>query len=821
MQNFILWYLLITALGWLTFPLAYRLFPNFADRGFTLSRALGLLLWGYIFWMTASLGAMQNDVGGILLAFFSVVAISVGFGMYCQSSTEDRASSIAAFIKENISIILITEILFLLAFAFLATMRAANPEILGTEKPMELAFINAIMRSPTFPPRDPWLSGYAISYYYFGYVMTAMIAKVTSTPGTVAFNLMTPLVFALAAIGSYGILYNLLSNRKSAIANHQSSIVNRQSFLAPLFLLIVSNIEGLLHVIYTRGLLSANFWKWLNLKDLTEPPASSSIWIPDQFWWWWRASRVVQDFDLKGGFQEVIDEFPFFSFLLGDLHPHVLAIPFGLLVIAVALHVYLDASRGPIQLPVIKLHLSPLDLFLASLVLGGIAFLNTWDILTAAALMVSAYVLSRVQVNGWSWSRIEDALVFGVPLVFLAFILYLPFYLGFSSQAGGLLPNLITPTRGAHLWVMFASLLIPIFAYLLYLWRGEKISANWSFSILFTAAIVILLWMFSWALGWAASLKDPVFAVQYLASQGMADANALFRAASERRLSYIGSLLTLVAILIPSIAFLARKDDTADDQPQNMDDSSSTVHHPSSTFILLLIVLASFLVLMPEFVYLRDYFGTRMNTIFKFYYQAWILWSLAASYGIAVLFQELRGFKDILFRVAIGMVLFSSLLYPVLGTLNRTNNFHPSYGFTLDDFDRVARDNPDEAAAIRFLESAPDGVVSEAIGGSYTGYARISAYTGLPTVLGWPGHESQWRGGGEAQGSREHDIELLYSTSNWQTAQEIIARYNIRYIYVGSLERSSMNVQEEKFRARLSLVFAQGMTAIYEVPIGK
>ena len=93
------------------------------------------------------------------------------------------------------------EILFFLAFAFLAFVRAGNPEIVGTEKPMELAFINAILRSPTFPPHDPWLSGYAISYYYFGYVMTAMLAKATGTLGSVAFNLMLALVFALSAVG--------------------------------------------------------------------------------------------------------------------------------------------------------------------------------------------------------------------------------------------------------------------------------------------------------------------------------------------------------------------------------------------------------------------------------------------------------------------------------------------------------------------------------------------------------------------------------------------------------------------------------------------
>ena len=135
---------------------------------------------------------------------------------------------------------------------------------------MELMFINAILRSPTFPPRDAWLSGYAISYYYFGYVMTAMLAKLTNVPGSAAHNLMTALIFALGAIGSYGILYNLLAlrwksefgNRElgdAQITNIDSRIPNnisRLSFLAPLFLLIVSNAEGFLEILHRLGL----FW---------------------------------------------------------------------------------------------------------------------------------------------------------------------------------------------------------------------------------------------------------------------------------------------------------------------------------------------------------------------------------------------------------------------------------------------------------------------------------------------------------------------------------------------------------------------------------
>jgi uncharacterized membrane protein len=229
-------------------------------------------------------------------------------------------------------------------------------------------------------------------------------------------------------------------------------------------------------------------------------------------------------------------------------------------------------------------------------------------------------------------------------------------------------------------------------------------------------------------------------------------------------------------------------------------------------------VLGALLVIGPDFIYLRDQFNYRLNTVFKFYYQAWLLWSLAAAFGSAILLKNLRGRWEWVSRFGFSLLLIISLIYPALSVVTKTNNFNPPYGWTLDDFVRIQHDDPDEAAAITWLRSAPDGVVAEAVGGSYSSFARISEYTGLPAVLGWPGHESQWRGGGAEQGTREDDIKTLYATTQWQPALDILRKYNIRYVYIGGLERSTYPVQEEKFQSYLVQVFQQGNVTIYEVP---
>jgi uncharacterized membrane protein len=218
-------------------------------------------------------------------------------------------------------------------------------------------------------------------------------------------------------------------------------------------------------------------------------------------------------------------------------------------------------------------------------------------------------------------------------------------------------------------------------------------------------------------------------------------------------------------------------------------------------------------------VYLRDQFGYRINTIFKFYYQAWVVWSLAASFGIAYLFQNIKSTAlNITFRVAMALVIFVGLLYPALSLPTKTNSFKPVGGFTLDDFDRIKRENPDEAAAIEWLQNAPDGVILEAVGDGYSQFARISMWTGMQTVLGWTGHEAQWRGSYEPQGARRDEVMLIYTTPDWDTARMLLENYDVRYVYIGSLERSYAPVNEDKFAQNLKLVFQQGIVSIYEMP---
>jgi YYY domain-containing protein len=821
--SFLLWYITITLLGWITFPIAYRFLPALADRGYTLARVLGLLLWGFFFWLLASIGVLQNDVGGVTLALLLLVGVSLWAG------SRDRFQEVWTWVKDHKKLILISEILFLACFILWAFVRSANPEISATEKPMELAFINAILRSPAFPPNDPWLSGYSISYYYFGYVIVTLLIRITGVDSGIAFNLAIALWFALTALGAYGLIFNLLKTWQK----DGDPKINLYGLpvLGPIFILIVSNLEGILDFFHSWGLfwtrgadgtLTSSFWQWLNIGELTTAPTSFAF-MPTRPGGvlWWRASRVVQDFTFSGSTNEIIDEFPFFSFLLGDLHPHVLSMPFVLLSITLALNLFKGGGGKPFDLLGFRIPLSKLSFGLAAVILGGLAFMNTWDFPFYLILFCGAYVLAQYFREGWNRRRITEFISLAIALGITSVLIYLPFYLGFQSQAGGFLPSLIFFTRGTYFWVMFAPLLIPIFAFLVYLWQGKRNKKILKNAVYFTLTFLTGLFALSILYSLAITLL-PSLGNLFINNQGAeaGQLGQLVMAALVERIKSPATWLTLGGILTLILALVYRKTKTEQRSeiqegiPAEMENDPGRRHG----FLLLIILLGVLLTLFPEYFYLLDQFGWRINTIFKFYFEAWILWGLGAAYGTAVLLSTLKGKWKWIFRTGLVLVLVVSFAYPVFGLWDKTNGFNPSTGFTLDGNAFYTLYHPDEMAGIRWLQTADLGVVAEAIGGDYSDYTRVSTRSGMPTVLGWIGHESQWRGGATEMGTRSSDIQTLYETTDWTTALTIIQEYNIKYIYIGSLERNSYKLNEVKFNLALTMVFQQGNVTIYQVP---
>ncbi|MCS7001896.1 MAG: DUF2298 domain-containing protein, partial [Dehalococcoidia bacterium] len=424
------WWLAIQLIGVAAAPIALRWFPTLPDRGLAFAKVLGLVVAGYAYWIAGSVGLAPAGRGAVVLAVLALALLGLFLlgGQLRASGDELRG-----WWRRRWPVVVAGEAIFAVVLFGWATVRAYNPDIAGTEKPMELAFLNASLRATAFPPLDPWLAGHTISYYYFGYVLMAMMAQLTATPGAVAFNLALALVMALTAQAVAGLTAGIVAARWSAITNR---VAIAAGALGTFTLLFLGNLVGALDFAISRGWGTTEFWRSIGIDGLTTPYVSPT-WLPTEFWWWWKATRVINTFVNGQGVDYTITEFPIFSFVLGDLHPHVMALPFNMLALGVAL----TAFTAPTVWGLSWLRANIGWGLLTAVVIGALGFLNSWDLPTYAFVVFAAVALRALRDTGKLDRRLLIeiggfvAIVGGASLV-----LYAPFYASFSSQASGLRP---------------------------------------------------------------------------------------------------------------------------------------------------------------------------------------------------------------------------------------------------------------------------------------------------------------------------------------------------------------------------------------------
>ncbi len=854
------WYLVVQAFGLAALPLCLRLFRHLPDRGYGVSKPLGLLLAGWAFWLLTTFGWLHNTAGGILVALTLLAAAGLALQLTNHPPNHPTTQSPSLPVTQSPSLpttqlpwrtILFTEAVFALTFTTCCLVRAYMPRIetTGGEKWMEIAFLRAILRSDTFPPHDPWLSGFAISYYYFGYLIVSMLIRLAAVPPSIAFNLGIATLFALACTGAFSLVYNLIA------AKRQSGEVSPPRFgegpgerfailaglLGPLLLAAMGNLEGLLEMLHVRGIGLAGFWAWLDIRGIDAPPPllAEGSWVPTRSCWWWQASRVLQDYAPWGAEQEVIDEFPAFSFILGDMHPHVLALPFVLLALALALNLYRRASLKPETWDLkllrwtIPFPLRPWELLIYALCLGGLGFLNTWDFPIYLFIVVAAYALAQLRTTHHV-SRITHhasriTFLF-LALLVTALLLYLPFWLSFQSQAGGVLPNLFNGARLPQYLVMFGPLIFIASVFVINQARRGGVQARdvvrrtlvvapgiLSAFVLVLGLIVILVWL---------DVISPQGPAAYLAAwlsggpipglEGMSTARSLISRGLLLRLLTPWVSLGLIAFLVVIVLTLTRDTQRATRDTQHAS-SIRNSQFAIRNFVLLLFATGALLTLVVEFVYLRDQFGTRMNSVFKFYFQAWVLWAIAGAYALADFVR--RGRVGVVIPAA--LLIAAGLVYPALAIPARARE----YGAlpTLDGAAYLSGTQPDDYAAITWLNENVGGapVILEAPGDHLRAYVyegRVSAHTGLPTLLGWAGHEYQWRGNYDEQARREPDIETLYTSVDADEVLTLLDRYDISYVYVGPVERARYPAAGlAKFAQLMQTVYDTGTVTIYRV----
>ena len=798
---------LVEVLGFICLPLTITVFHNLPDRGWAFSKAIGVALLAFCVWLPLM---CLHFLPFSPLFIFGVLLILVAFNIIGFLRVRHTLLKV---VRVNLIYIVACETVFFGMMFLLGWIRSYVPDIHSFEMFMDEGFIAAIMRSLHFPPNDMWYSGYPINYYYYAHYTVAVLAKLLGQSPSIAFNTGICTFYGLTGVNLFGVTCNIVSwarhlRRGPGTAN-KAETGQPGTIYPPLLRAVPYGVLTMIMGLVLGNLAATQQW-WEDHGDLTQ-------------FNWFNPSRVID---------KTINEFPAFSFLLSCFHAHVLALAFTILAIALALNLFLEPvakdGRGGKGLFVFgRGWRLPLTMGTTALILGGLFTMNGWDFPTYMGLTVVCIALQHwlAYRSRFRLELVLDIFTACAGLIALSFILYAPFYLSF-----------ISPSQG--LGIVGSSDRSPL---------ANEILIYGLFAFVFLSLLV------------ASALKHPFFTPSTPTTTIEADSTddeLQSPTVYKRWLNkpVVSLLLIIVAVLIiffvlpNSATFVVAGSITA----LGVLAILYNLRHRSLAFTLLLGTIAFGLVAICEIFFLKDVFAgnyPRMNTVFKFYFQAWALLSITSGAGLYFVLESFRPVasalraqrwlqRDVeaLWIVGLLLLLLASAVYPWAGTytrtdyyMHRTNSLDGLNYLQTCKFPNCDYDTSGDYAAIRWLNShvGGDPVIVEAVGDDYTSYARISAFTGLPSPMGWVGHEYQWRVNWLNSGlnavdfaNRKGDVDTIYMDPHPDVVLNLLARYHVQFLYVGLLEQMkypAANLHRFSAYPFMQVVYSAHGVTIYKV----
>jgi YYY domain-containing protein len=871
----VLWWLLLAVMGWIAWPLLFGPLRALRDRGYFFARTLGWLLSAWLLWWLASLAWLQNTVRNAWLVLGMVALLGL-------LAAWRQRGALRSFLRNRWQLLLMGEGLFAAAYLFFILIRVANPDIwqpwFGGEKLMEFAFLNGILRSPTFPPVDPHFAGGYINYYYFGIYLVAYLIKLSGIYAEVAFNLAIPALFALTVLNAFGLAYSAVpaatrlhgmselpdptetepaadGEADDGDGTHVVGIDEGtdwrdglgQAMLAPLFVAFIGNLDGFAQV--ARSLAAASEWTFqsasqgmrtlVNAVGGVAAVAGGQTLPPFDFW---APSRVIP---------WTINEFPYWSFLFADLHPHMIGIPFALFFLALVLTLIKDSNvygRG-----LWPWGAALLGLF--ALMLGTLASINLWELPTYALLGLAALLVSQYRHDG----RVDWALTISASFVYMlgAYLAFAPFFRTFTSVgAGGI--GFVREPDPSGLWLLiWGFLLFATVSWLFYTvsrparpaWRQDphdilpdKIKPSG------VERLSSLAWRQFDRLPRLVYLHQLLVTRTTLGYQLSLWLLPIFLLAAILALVWGRTVLALcLPLLALAFVLLWRRGRAADGGAQ---------------FAVLLTTLGFGILAGTQLVYLKDFLQGgeyyRMNTLFKFFIQVWVVWAIAAAVGVPRIWRglsapahqvEVEGVEQThssgqrvlagSWRAAFLVLLVASLVYPVLGTPARVDQrfmgWRPPIGtlngldymeegvFAWPDGSHTIELAYDHDALIWLLDNIRgNAVIAESSQVDYYRAmgTRIASQSGLSGLNGM--HEAEQRYGGDVAYRSERHREF-WDAPDVARTQTLLSELKIDLIYFGQLERYLHPQAEAKFeqlvaQGQLERLYQNERTTIYAVP---
>ncbi len=806
----IVWLLAMELAALALVPLAVMLFRGLPDRGFLLTKPLGVLVLSYLAYAPASIGLMKFTRAEIALGLALMLIVGGATGWLWRGE-------IASWFKARWRFIAFCEAMFLTVFVGAYWVRMQNPDLWhparGGEKPMDYAYFNGVLRTTdlTQGPIDPWHAGGYLNYYYFGQFISATVTKLTAIVPEVAYNLIVPMFFALAAAATFSIAYNLADATRQFMKRRPGGkrISAGGPIVAGVMAIFLVLLAGNLKAVQHLYLNFSNISPWhTDVALLNGPVVIAGGFYEIIFgeatlrqvafgYDWWDPSRAI---DVINPSTEVtpISEFPFWTFLFADLHAHLMAIPFALTALGIGVAVVLNFSRlNPARLDVrnsvrTREIASWSMVVILGLIVGALRWINTWDfppflLLAAAALFIG----ERTKYGAFTPKALGMGTLKSIVMAGLTFAFFLPLASNYDAFYSSTDPS--TQTTALHDFLSHFGILLLLSTGFIVVMLERSLSRNGEVrSILFGRR----------------RSRTPIDTAPVMAAMIVGAAALIWYFSDDR-----GAVIALSGVGLVAIAIVAWRE----------------VRNPSPTGPIFLMIYAMMAVGLGlsggvEIITLEGDIG-RMNTVFKFYLHVWLLWGIVSAYGLWYIFGVLQpqeaflrragAFNATLIRVprygfaaATVLVLALALVYPYFGTRARIHDrFDPAQGASNNGMDymenAVYGDGGGAVGGEHVLKYDRDGInwLRENVDGTpaiiegttplYHWGARVSIYTGLPTVLGWDHHQRQQRAAfGDTIRKRGEDVNTFYGTPDIQAARTILARYHVEYVILGNVERN-------------------------------
>jgi len=769
--NIILWYISIQIISFLTIPICSFSFRNLKDHGYTISKALGFVIFSFIiFFFCRFLGLPYTD-----LVIRACLLIFIGFSYLFVLINKQREKNI--FPKDFKKYVIRVEFIFLILFILFTFLRTFSPDSDGGEAVMDFAFVNSINRDESLPSNYPWYAGENLEnvYYYFGHFLTSNLIKLSSVSSSIGYNLAMVTFFTIFSIGCHGIIYNLTGKHKFGL-------------LAILFLVFMGNMYGFLHIFNT-------IFPQIDIQMPSYKPVTIGKFFgklvargdSDLFWW---STRVIP---------WTITEVPWFSFLWGDLHAHYISYQFIVMFLTICLNFFLSKKTG-FNVFGNNLFEKFLNIFLIGLSLGFMFPQFIWNYPIYFGFTGLVIIFGQFfNENKIKFKILTRSFMILTLILFISFVLFSPSFVSLlKPKVGGKILPEHFKTSIYHFSVILFLQWFLINGFLLDKIYSFKNFKNKSLRRILTLDIILYL------------ILTFILLISFFTNpERFFESNLKFKIDLKYLLFDFQMLTMLIPTILISTALLFSKK-----------------INKKESFVILLVLMGSFIFLGVEIYSIHG----RYVFFFKLFPSIWIMWGIAAVYSI----YHLKGrfnFKtkfNRFFTIFLYFIIFFSLIpYLIIGTYNITDGFRYSFGRDYPSIDGLAfmkQAHRSDYQAIQWINKniKKSPIILEYVGYEYTYASRVSSFTGLPTLVGWRFHSSQLTGLDVSV--RENDVHEIYNTTENDQAVELLKKYNISYIFVGELEKRYYDAQSlKKFPENqkiYNLIYSQSEAQIYEVNYG-